>query len=140
SIGLLSSATGQPVEPGKTLDAAYWRVQMQESSPSEHWADALAKLEVRVVVEIGAQAAQGSASENGAAAPVLLSSLRPTRSDGTSLATVCDTGFVDAAARAYEAGLPVSFEGLFAGEERRRVSLPGYPFQRLAHWLQKQQT
>jgi len=140
SIGLLSSATGQPVELGKTLDAAYWRVQMQESSPSEHWADALAKLEVRVVVEIGAQAAQGSASENGAAAPVLLSSLRPTRSDGTSLATVCDTGFVDAAARAYEAGLPVSFEGLFAGEERRRVSLPGYPFQRLAHWLQKQQT
>ena len=83
---------------------------------------------------------EGSASVNGAAAPVLLSSLQPAGSDGTSLATVCDTGFLDAAARAYEAGLPVSFEGLFAGEVRRRVSLPGYPFQRRAHWLQKQQT
>ena len=32
-------------------------------------------------------------------------------------------------------GLPVRFEALFAGEERRRISLPGYPFQRERHWI-----
>ena len=46
-----------------------------------------------------------------------------------------DDGFAEMVARAYEAGLPLSFPGLFAGESRRRVSLPGYPFQRRRHWV-----
>ena len=44
--------------------------------------------------------------------------------------------FAEAVAGAYEAGLPVRFEGLFAGEARRRISIPGYPFQRRRHWLE----
>ena len=44
-------------------------------------------------------------------------------------------GFVKAVGTAYEEGLAVSFEGLFAGEARRRVSLPTYPFQRRRHWV-----
>jgi acyl transferase domain-containing protein len=44
--------------------------------------------------------------------------------------------FVEAIAKAYEAGLPVSFDSLFAGEERRRISVPGYPFQRRSYWIQ----
>jgi len=35
------------------------------------------------------------------------------------------SGFVEAVARLYEAGAAVAFEGLFAGESRRRVALPG---------------
>ena len=46
-----------------------------------------------------------------------------------------DTGFLNEVAKAYEAGLTVSFEGLFAGERRRRISLPSYPFQRRRHWI-----
>ncbi|MXW19589.1 MAG: hypothetical protein F4Z95_02160 [Gammaproteobacteria bacterium] len=42
---------------------------------------------------------------------------------------------VETAAKAYEDGLAVSFESLFAGEERRRISLPGYPFQRRSYWI-----
>ena len=45
------------------------------------------------------------------------------------------TGFVAAVAKAYEAGLTLSFAGLFAGESRRRLSLPSYPFQRRRHWI-----
>ena len=43
--------------------------------------------------------------------------------------------FVQAVAKAYEAGLNVDFTGLFAGELRRRMPLPGYPFQRRRHWV-----
>ena len=43
--------------------------------------------------------------------------------------------FLKEVAAAYEAGLPVSFQGLFAGEKRRRISLPGYPFQRRSYWF-----
>ena len=44
-------------------------------------------------------------------------------------------GFVEGVAAAYEGGIPFSFAGLFAGESRRRVALPGYPFQRQSHWV-----
>ena len=43
---------------------------------------------------------------------------------------------VEAVAAAYEAGTQVSFAGLFAGEERRRIAIPGYPFQRRRFWVQ----
>ena len=36
----------------------------------------------------------------------------------------------------YEAGQAVPFESLFTGEVRRRISLPGYPFQRRSHWFE----
>ena len=62
----------------------------------------------------------------------MLSSLRPPAED----APAGDAGFMRAVAEAYEAGLPIRFEGLFAGETRRRISLPGYPFQRESHWLE----
>ena len=44
---------------------------------------------------------------------------------------------VEAAAQAYEAGQTVAFADLFAGENRRRISLPGYPFQRRRYWIDK---
>ena len=43
--------------------------------------------------------------------------------------------FAEVAARAYEAGLAIEFEGLFRGELRRRISIPTYPFQRRRHWI-----
>ena len=56
--------------------------------------------------------------------------------DGKREPAVADGGSVEeAAAAAYEAGDPVSLAGLFAGEERRRVALPGYPFQRRRFWI-----
>ena len=59
--------------------------------------------------------------------PVVVSSLREA-SEGNA-------GFVDAVTKAYESGVGVAFTGLFSGEERRRVPLPGYPFQRRRHWV-----
>ena len=44
--------------------------------------------------------------------------------------------FAEVVAMAYEAGADISFAGLFAGETRRRISLPGYPFQRLSYWIE----
>ena len=45
-------------------------------------------------------------------------------------------GFVEAVAGAWEAGLGLRFEGLYAGELRRRLSLPTYPFERQRYWVE----
>ena len=44
-------------------------------------------------------------------------------------------GFVEAVSGAWEAGLGLRFEGLYAGELRRRLSLPTYPFERERYWV-----
>ncbi len=44
--------------------------------------------------------------------------------------------WAQAAARAYEVGKTVSFAELFVGEKRRRIPLPGYPFQRRRYWIE----
>ncbi|MCY4663187.1 MAG: hypothetical protein OXC00_00820, partial [Acidimicrobiaceae bacterium] len=65
---------------------------------------------------------QAVADGNGGQAP------RTARSPGRDAT-------MDAAAD-YEAGLDVAFGALFEGETPRRISLPGYPFQRRRHWVQ----
>ena len=135
ALTLVSSVTGRLVESGDALDEAYWQRQARESVAFDRCVEALAELGVQVVVEIGPDAVLGplvapawSDSADGAGVPVVLSSLRKD-SQG-------DDGFVEAVAGAYEAGLAVSFAGLFAGETRRRISLPSYPFQRRRHWIE----
>ena len=71
---------------------------------------------------------------NGARGPVVLSGPGPADGDGS--APNGDAGFARAVAGAYEAGLPVAFAGLFAGETRRRISVPGYPFERRRYWIE----
>ena len=135
SLPLVSSATGRVMEADAPLDGAYWHRQAGEPAAFDRCVETLADLGVRVVVEIGPDAVLAPMvppawpeSADGTPAPAAFSSLIR-HSPG-------DDAFARAVAAAYEAGLAVSFAGLFAGEARRRVALPGYPFQRRSHWIE----
>ncbi len=137
SVEFVSTVTGRPVEPGTALDGAYWRRQARERVAFRGAVETLAELNVDAVVEIGPHAVLGPMvamiwPESAAGVRVLSSLRRPPRDAPAGEAR---DSFVAAAAEAYEAGLPIHFPGLFAGEERRRISVPGYPFQRQSHWV-----
>ena len=141
---LVSNLTGRAVEPGMALDAAYWRRHARQPVAFADGVKAMADLGVDLVVEIGPHAVLGpmatlawpeSDQSGNAGAPAALASLRRPPRDGST--SEAESSFVDAVAEAYEAGLDVSFEGLFTGETRRRISLPSYPFQRERHWLRQ---
>ena len=147
SLVLVSSLSGRAVEWGDTLDGPYWCRQAREPVAFAACVETLAEQGAGLVVEIGPHAVLGpavtaawpSAGEHagGHAAglrrepPVVLSSLRQ-----WAPPSAVSSGFVTAVARAYESGIDVSFTGLFAGETRRRISLPSYPFQRRRHWIE----
>ena len=135
SNGLISSTTGRLVEPTTRPDGAYWRRHAREPVAFRECINTLAEEGVEVVVELGAQSVLGTMvamNWPGASEPsIVASQIGPAEAEQTG-----DSGFVEAVAKAYEAGLTISFEGLFAGEERRRISLPGYPFQRQRHWVE----
>ena len=143
SLTLVSNLTGRPVESDMALDGVYWRRHAREAVAFASGIGTLAELGIDLVIEIGPHAVLGpmtlqawpDSMPDGDACepPIALASMRRPRRG--SSATEPENDFIDAAADAYRAGLEVSFEGLFAGEMRHRISLPGYPFQRERYWL-----
>ena len=137
AISMVSSVTGQVVDSGAALDTGYWRRQARENAPLAACASTLSELGVDLVVEIGPapvlKTTINDASKNSNEAPMVLSVVDGESGEVEPLDGL--DGFAKAVAEAYTAGLGISYEGLFAGEARRRVSLPSYPFQRRRHWI-----
>ena len=159
-VVMVSNVTGRPVPESAILDGAYWRRQAREPVAFARGVAALAEIGVEAVVEIGPHAVLGPMAEfawpgasgdagsagsgggaGGALSPgsiplgliVLTSEMRP--SDEAMGQRAAGATFAQALAAAYSAGVDLTFESMFAGEERRRVSLPSYPFQRDRYWL-----
>ncbi len=141
SLTLVSSLTGETVGLDDALDGAYWRRQALEPAAFQGCVETLAELGVDVILEIGPQAEsdpmatmiqQELVDESAEQAPVVLPNLL---ADAQASGSEADR-FVETVAGAYRAGLPISFAGLFSGEVRRRIPLPGYPFQRQRYWVE----
>ena len=144
SLDLISSMTGEVLGTDERMDGAYWRQQVREPVMFAKCIAALAREGVDLVVEIGPHAVLGpmialtwpgpvDGARQDAPPPVVLQSLQRPPEDALGKEPAAD--FTDALAAAYKAGLTMFWAGLFAGEQRRRLSLPGYPFQRERHWV-----
>ena len=141
SVALVDGANGHTFQPGGVLDDSYWSMDNQE--PVSDCATTLAEMGVDVVIEIGPTSSlvenirslwpELGLDQTHQGPPVAAPSFVHTAGGGAS--SKLGTTFVDAVAKAYEAGFNIDFTGLFAGESRRRVSVPGYPFQRRRHWV-----
>ena len=118
-VVMVSQVTGAVLAAEEVPDGAYWRRQASAPAPSRALARQLAGLDAELIVDIGPHPGPG---------PIPLRVWREPNDRP-------DRTFAESVASAYEAGLPISFAGLFAGEARRRISLPGYPFQRRRHWV-----
>ena len=138
TLTVISNLTGRAVEPGMSLDVEYWKRHARQAVAFASGVRSMADEGVDLVIELGPHDILGTMATlawPGATPPAALASLRRPPRDGSSPDP--ETSFIDAVAQAYEAGLEISFDGLFAGEKRRRVSLPSYPFQRERYWVQQ---
>ena len=145
STTFISNLSGRVVEPGTALDVSYWTRHARQPVAFASGVRAMAESGVNLVVEVGPHDVLGTmatlawpeagAGQDFSEAPAFISSMRRPPRDGSS--SEPEGGFIDAVAEAYEAGVDISFSGLFTGEERRRISLPNYPFQRERYWLKE---
>ena len=141
SLPLISNITGQLLDKGEKMDAAYWRRHARNPVAFHKSIETLSEMGVDVVIEIGPHAVLGPVvSMNwpetaSARTPEIIHSLVRPSKDAEEQTLDSSGGFTTAVAEAYEAGIDINFKGLFAGEIRRRISLPGYPFQRTQHWV-----
>ena len=131
SLGLVSNLTGAAFASGTRPDAAYWRRHARSPVLYAAGVAALAEMGVDVLLELGPRPVLGPLALGcwpGAAPPVALSSLRPGVMDERALA--------EAVAGLYAAGESIDFARREAGRGRRRIGLPGYPFERTRHWVE----
>jgi amino acid adenylation domain-containing protein len=138
SLPIFSTLTGEVLSAAQATDPAYWARHLRETV---RFADALAALwreaPERVVLELGPRATLTTLSKQIASDPKRNASIATLDVGSSPPAGDPDepAAFARALGQAWSLGAPVDWSALFAGEERRRVSLPTYPFERQRHWV-----
>lgn len=116
--------TGQPVHPDQAAGAAYWMHQLQAASGTAAVVHLPALEKGTIYLTIGA--ALAAPAPEGTVVHVSL----PADSPEGELKNL-----LTAAGQLWTYGVLPNWKQFYAGEERGRVSLPTYPFERKRYWL-----
>ena len=119
AVAVVDCETGETVDSGALSSAAHWAGPEREAAEWPARIVALLAAGADAVIDVGAGAVVAAGGERAALGVV----------DGRP------RSFAEVVASAYQAGVEIAFEGLFAGESRSRIALPTYPFQRRRHWI-----
>ncbi|WP_436498533.1 type I polyketide synthase [Actinokineospora sp. HUAS TT18] len=128
-VTLVSTVTGQVARWRELADVDYWVRQIVAPVDFLGAARAAQKRGKHVFIEVGPGSTLTSLAKRcvTAADHTWLTSLRRSDVDAESLPA--------ALAKAYTAGLAVSWPDFHAGAVHRKVDLPTYPFERKKYWL-----
>jgi amino acid adenylation domain-containing protein/non-ribosomal peptide synthase protein (TIGR01720 family) len=132
-VPYLSNVTGSWITAAEATDPGYWARHL--CAPVQ-LAACLATLLERgdlALVEVGAGLSLGSAAlqqQDSDRRTVVVPSLPAGQGGGSERATL-----LGSAAQLWLAGLAIRWPGLHAGEQRRRVPLPTYPFEHRRFWI-----
>jgi amino acid adenylation domain-containing protein/non-ribosomal peptide synthase protein (TIGR01720 family) len=133
-IRMLSNVTGRWLTPEEAIDPRYWARQLRAPVRCAEGLELLFRHPEQVLIEVGpgkmfeklaSQFASRSASQ-----PILQmlpASALPDDEADHLVATM---------ARLHFDGVPIDWQCFHAGEDRRRIPLPTYPFQRERCWIE----
>jgi phthiocerol/phenolphthiocerol synthesis type-I polyketide synthase E len=132
-IPFVSNATGTWIEAGQATDPAYWAGHLRATVRFAAGLGTLLEAEGarHVLLEVGPGHALTSLARRHprrkAAAAMAPSLAAPGEGDLEPL--------LGALAKLWAAGVEPDWPAFYQGQRRRRVPLPGYPFERRRHWL-----
>ncbi|WP_394618985.1 type I polyketide synthase [Lentzea sp. JNUCC 0626] len=129
-IPFISNVSGTWITAEEATDPGYWA---RHARAAVRFSEGLTTLitEPVTVLEVGpGNVLTTLARQHDLRGGAALGSLRHPREDKHDLDTM-----LAAAGRMWIAGVPVDLGALTADERRRRIPLPGYPFERARHWI-----
>jgi acyl transferase domain-containing protein len=133
-IPYVSSLTGTWIKAEEATSASYWSRQLREPVRFGAGIAELIKSPERVLLEVGpgnALRTLARAQLNGNEGPLMFASL-PHPSDTTSDAA----HLLGTLGHLWASGIEVDWAAFYAGEKRRRIPLPTYPFERERYWIE----
>jgi amino acid adenylation domain-containing protein len=135
-IPYLSCTTGRWISAGEATDPAYWARHLRHTVRFADGLEALLAEPGRILLEVGpdrrmTRLARRMAEARGEPGRVAVPSLlTPDEEPAEAAALLAALG------RLWAAGVAVDWQAFHAGERRRRVPLPTYPFERRRHWVE----
>ena len=141
TIPLVSNVSGKLVSDKTSLDGKYWRKHARQSVAFRQGVESVASMEIDAILEIGPSFVLGPMAELALPSdidctPIILASLHsPERREQVEPSE--DVGFFDCLAQAYSNGVHLTLASQFAGESRRKITIPGYVFQKQRFWVEK---
>ncbi|MFL6261090.1 MAG: amino acid adenylation domain-containing protein [Thermoanaerobaculia bacterium] len=132
-IPFVSNLTGTWITAGEATDPGYWARHLRQTVRFSAGLATLATEPGRIFLEVGpGDSLSRLARRQGEAASGLLAvpSMRSPREEDEDLRVL-----LQALGSLWTAGVPVAWDRLHAGQGRRRLSLPTYPFERQRYWV-----
>ncbi|WP_051736367.1 type I polyketide synthase [Amycolatopsis rifamycinica] len=129
-VPYVSGVTGTWISPEEAVEPAHWARHLSEPS---RFADGLRELAGepgRILLEVGPGSTLTEAVARREPALTAVSTLPPPDADRAGPAHLLGT-----AGRLWESTVEIDWDALHGTPRPRRVSLPGYPFQRRRYWI-----
>jgi amino acid adenylation domain-containing protein len=135
-IPIVSTSTGHALTDEQAVDPAYWADQARRPVLFSAAVMTLQQEPHRVYLEVGpgrtltGAVLQHPDEREGGARIAVVQSLAHPNEPRPALGSM-----LSALGQLWQAGVPVSLDGVYRAERRRRVPLPTYPFERQRHWV-----
>ncbi|MEE8525743.1 MAG: AMP-binding protein, partial [Thermoanaerobaculia bacterium] len=129
-IPYLSNLSGRWIRDRDATDPDYWGRQLRQPVRFAAGLEAVLAETGTVLLEVGPGHSLATLARRHPGCGVAISSLRRPTDDGSDVA-----GLLSALGRLWLTGVEVDWPAFTAGERRRRVPLPTYPFDRRRCWI-----
>jgi acyl transferase domain-containing protein/SAM-dependent methyltransferase len=132
-IPFVSSVTGDWITPEQAINPDYWSKFLHEPARSAGGLKPIAEIPDAVWIEVGPESAQIpflQRQPDQTNDVRILPTLGSPRSNASRLSTMLST-----LGQLWISGVAVDWNGFFKFEERRRIPLPTYPFERQRYWI-----
>ena len=133
-IPYLSNVTGTWITAEQATDSNYWRQHLRQTVRFAEGLQELLKEPAQILLEVGPGKTLSTLARrhpDKQAEQVVLSSLRHPQESGSDVAFL-----LNAVGQLWLAGVKVDWSGFYTHEQRHRLPLPTYPFERQRYWIE----
>ncbi|HEX3556708.1 MAG TPA: amino acid adenylation domain-containing protein [Thermoanaerobaculia bacterium] len=135
-IPYVSNLTGTWIEAAQATDPAWWVRQLRETVRFAGGAAELLQDRSRVLLEVGPGRTLASLVRSASPERTVVTTMRHPQDGDSGGGGGAGEPLANALGRLWLAGAHVDWEGFHPHEQRHRVPLPTYPFERQRFWLE----
>jgi len=134
-LPFISNLTGTWITAEEAINPSYWANHLRQAVRFAIGIAELIKESEQILLEVGPGRTLSTFAKQQTNESMVLTSMRHPQDEQSDVAFLLNT-----LGRLWLAGVPVNWDGFYAQEQRHRIPLPTYPFERQRYWIEAQKT